>query len=96
MTDELEAIRARHEGGYSGPGFTIDAHADRAMLLAHVDRLVAELAEIREALTFYAKKANYNDRPLANDMWATAAAVFDAGKRARAALAKDATTETKP
>jgi hypothetical protein len=53
MTDELEAIRARHEdtsGGWMQGHCDIEdgeqVHTDRATLLAHVDRLVAELAEI--------------------------------------------------
>jgi hypothetical protein len=94
VTDEIEAIRARYE---ADPYDRSQAVADRATLLRLLDaareKLAeerAKLAEIREALTFYAEKANYNDRPLGNDMWATAAAVFDGGKRARAALAKDA------
>jgi hypothetical protein len=56
--DELEQIKARHEACADqlqlSTGHTIEwpdydsfmAHTDRATLLAHVDRLVAELAEI--------------------------------------------------
>jgi hypothetical protein len=43
--------------------------------------------KLREALEFYASRANYNDEPIGNNQWKTAAAVFDGGKRARAALA---------
>jgi hypothetical protein len=56
MSDELEAIRARHEdtsGGWMHGYCDIEngeqAHGDRAALLAHVDRLSAELTEIKEA-----------------------------------------------
>jgi hypothetical protein len=47
---------------------------------------VEENERLREALTFYAGRENYNDEPLPNNMWKTAKAVFDGGKRARAAL----------
>ena len=77
---------------YAVADYAVLSATYHAAVKAETDRLSAELAEIRETLTFYAEKANYNDRPLGNDMWATAAAVFDGGKRARAALAKDATT----
>jgi len=49
---QIEEIRARHET-WSRASECNDAtkqcHTDRAMLLAHVDRLVAELAEVRGA-----------------------------------------------
>ena len=45
-----------------------------------------EVKRLEEALTFYAARENYNDEPLPNNMWKTAKAVFDGGKRARAAL----------
>jgi len=47
MSDEIEEIRARHEAGPRGQiplmGYAV-AHADRATLLAEVDRLRADLA----------------------------------------------------
>ena len=64
MTDEIEAIRERHEKdcGFESEGMqirhsfhlyhhSISAHTDRAALLAHVDRLVAELAEERAKIS---------------------------------------------
>jgi hypothetical protein len=41
---------------------------------------------LEAALEFYAAREHYNDDPLPNNMWKTAKAVFDGGKRARAAL----------
>ena len=56
MTDTIEEIRARHEADAGleeedyvmSPDLTVQAHADRATLLRHVDRLSAEMAKERE------------------------------------------------
>jgi hypothetical protein len=64
-------------------------HADAALIVAAVNalpELLAMVKRLEEALTFYAARENYNDEPLPNNMWKTAKAVFDGGKRARAAL----------
>ena len=54
MSDELEAIRARHEDvgatiainfGVLPPGWSADAHTDRATLLRLLDAAREELAE---------------------------------------------------
>jgi hypothetical protein len=60
-----------------------------ALIVAAVNalpELLAMVKRLEEALTFYAARENYNDEPLPNNMWKTAKAVFDGGKRARAAL----------
>jgi hypothetical protein len=93
MTHEIEAIRARHEVAkqeldderyYSGTVAAVfltnagkRAHADRATLLAHVDRL--------ENLI----RAMIENEP---DEVALAELMHDMDARARAALAKDAPT----
>lgn len=53
MTDEeIDAIKARAERAPSGIAWMkdIEAHADRAALLAEVERLTADAAALREAL----------------------------------------------
>jgi hypothetical protein len=54
--------------------------------LPELPEMLAKVKRLEEALTFYAARENYNDEPLPNNMWKTAKAVFDGGKRARAAL----------
>jgi hypothetical protein len=82
--NELEAIRERHKAAdarFVAQGITVDgaavprAHADRATLLAHVDRL--------ENLI----RAMIENEP---DDAALAELMHDMDARARAALAKDA------
>jgi hypothetical protein len=83
--DELEAIRARYEDAESDGRYDLSwhedygqaAHRDRATLLAHVDRL--------ENLI----RAMIENEP---DDAALAELMHDMDARARAALAKDATT----
>jgi len=92
MENEIEAIRARHE---ANPNDRSQAVADRATLLAYVDRLDAERKALRalclEAAEFYGYGGTFPMRGVMA-MRLTGAAL---GTLA-AALAKDATTETKP
>jgi len=58
MTDDIEAIRARHKAWESQTiSIGSHAHTDRATLLAHVDQLDAERKALRalclEAAEFY-------------------------------------------
>ena len=62
MTDEIEAIRARHEEThrkYTAQGITLDgaaaprAHVDRATLLRLLDAAREELREVREAAKLF-------------------------------------------
>jgi hypothetical protein len=94
------AIKADEPTGASQPVVQdhMNAHADwRAWVMVNIDDLLdralpeliamaRENERLREALTFYAARENYNDEPLPNNMWKTAKAVFDGGKRARTAL----------
>ena len=65
----------------------LDSLMTRAVnALPELPEMLAKVKRLEEALTFYAARENYNDEPLPNNMWKTAKAVFDGGKRARAAL----------
>ena len=63
--NELEAIRARHWVAGQYVTLALDAgqaaHRDRETLLAHVDRLAAELAEVREAWTVIVEGAQLSE-----------------------------------
>jgi len=101
MEDKIDAIRARHQNmqGVRGAIWSSEmghiAHNDRATLLAYVDRLDAERKALRalclEAAEFYGYGGTFPMRGVMA-MRLTGAAL---GTLA-AALAKDATTETKP
>ncbi len=52
----IETIRANHEAGERGDA-VVGAHADRAWLLAEVDRLVAEKAETADLLATMTERA---------------------------------------
>jgi hypothetical protein len=56
MTDEIETIRARYAANDRS-----QAVDDCATLLAHVDRLAAELAEIKEAAQDCEMERRYHD-----------------------------------
>jgi alcohol dehydrogenase class IV len=103
--DELEAIRARH-GAANAPNGNItaiqwrltyggDAHADRATLLRLLDAAREELREVREALGDAHGELCAGQR-LAMQLSDWSIDAERCMERARAALAKDATTETKP
>jgi cell division protein ZapA (FtsZ GTPase activity inhibitor) len=95
MNDELEKLLAAatpgpwtHASDKLAAG-NIKAPDNAALIVAAVNalpELLAMVKRLEEALTFYAARENYNDEPLPNNMWKTAKAVFDGGKRARAAL----------
>ena len=95
MSDEIEAIRARHktaDARFVVQGITLDgaaiprAHADRATLLRLLDAALAEVDRLEDALDEIA--AHYNGG-ITGPGRLQADSMRDI---ARAALAKDATT----
>lgn len=88
MNDELEAIRTRHNEVIPPVGFSVSlrdgqqAHADRATLLALVDRMEAALAP-------FAEMANHLGEVVENDnrqMWTPVSHLY----AVRAALKSEA------
>ena len=99
MTDELEAIRARHINNHDDPEFSEDdgfyAHDDRGVLLRLLDAAREENERLKEALGDAHGELCAGQR-LAMQLSDWSIDAERCMERARAALAKDATTETKP
>ena len=101
MTDELEAIRERHQEAEhdNNSNWATDhgaqAHFDRETLLRLLDAAREELAEVKEALGDAHGELCAGQR-LAMQLSDWSIDAERCMERARAAFAKDATTETKP
>jgi hypothetical protein len=100
MEDKIEAIRARHEAcGHTieWPDFdSFEAHNDRATLLRLLDAARRSVDRLEVALTVMSEAADQFDDWDDDDKKLFVALRLRDLRRARAALAKDATTETKP
>jgi hypothetical protein len=101
VTDELEAIRERHQEAEhdNNSNWATDhgaqAHFDRETLLRLLDAAREELAEVKEALGDAHGELCAGQR-LAMQLSDWSIDAERCMERARAAFAKDATTETKP
>jgi hypothetical protein len=101
VTNELKAIRARHEalealGHLAHHDWASEAHADRATLLRLLDAAREDVERLEAALKVLADAAEQFGDWDDDDKKLFVAMRLKDLRRARAALAKDATTETKP